>query len=72
MARKKKHLVVCDECTHTCEISHKEKAPLQHCPFCGEAITIETEERPLLNDFDSLDEFDEEEYYEDDEEIEED
>ena len=72
MSKKSKNEIECDECGHTCTITHKEKQTISHCPFCGEPATPkENNERPLLNNFDDLDSFNEEDYYEDEDEVEE-
>jgi predicted RNA-binding Zn-ribbon protein involved in translation (DUF1610 family) len=73
-SKKKKSKIECDHCGGVCIIEIKtKKLSIQCCPFCGEAVQVRDDDnRPLLNNFDDLDNFDERNYYADDEELEDD
>ena len=64
-SKKKKVAIECDQCQTSAKIEFSKKgSSVQCCPFCGEEVDIiQPEDRPLLNNFDDLDEFDESEYY---------
>lgn len=65
MAKKKD--IECASCTNTFKLTTSCKEPISFCPFCGEnCVVSKKDERPLLNSFDDLDEFDESKYYDDD------
>jgi len=66
--RKKKVDLTCDSCDLSFSVQHSTKEPVLFCTFCGEELTInKAHERPLLDSFEELDEFDEETYIDDDE-----
>jgi hypothetical protein len=60
--------IECDNCVTEFTVSGPKRAVIAFCPFCGEDIS-RPDDRPLLNSFDDLDEFNEVDYYnqEDDE-----
>lgn len=66
MAKQKKIKVDCELCG-TFTILYSGKKEVECCPFCGDSISVLSGDAPLLNDFDSLDEFNEEDYFLDDE-----
>lgn len=67
MAKQKKAKISCDDCGSSI-VNYTGKKIVQCCPFCGEPVLVSDTARPLLNDFDSLDNFNDEEYYEEFEE----
>jgi len=70
MAKKKELQLLCSECDSCFQIKHTTKNPIEFCPFCGEDLAIKDDSSPLLNDFESLDEFEEEDYYDEDDDVE--
>lgn len=54
----RKNNIECEECGYSCQITHTGKQAINFCPFCGEEVSVEHVDRPLLNNFDDLDEYD--------------